>query len=58
MDVSQMSGPMQAIYLLLIYTAIGGCLYWFYNLLVTKKEDEAARLEALKEAKRAKRAKK
>ena len=46
---------MQAAYFIAILTALGGSLFWFYNLLVKTKEDEEAKRLALKEAKKAKR---
>jgi len=45
-----MSGPMQALYLLLIFGAVGGALYQFYKILVLDpeqlEEDKRKKLEA------------
>lgn len=57
-DVSQMSGPMQAIYLLMIYSALAFALYMFYIKLVQTKEEEEEKRLAKLEAKKAKKAKK
>jgi arginine exporter protein ArgO len=57
-DVSQMSAPMQAVYLLMIFTGLAFCLYMFYiKLIATKEEEEEKRLAKI-EAKKAKKAKK
>ena len=57
-DISQMSGPMQALYLMVMYSAIAGCMYWFYRYLVKGPEEEEALRQAKVDAKKAKRAKK
>jgi hypothetical protein len=54
MDVSSMSGPMQAVYMIVIFSALGFLLYMFYNKLVSKKEEEEVKRLAKIEAKRAK----
>jgi putative exporter of polyketide antibiotics len=58
LDISSLSGPMKALYLLLAYTAIGLLMYLFYIKLVSKKEEEEEKRLAKLEAKRVKREKK
>ena len=57
-DVSAMSGPVQALYLLAIMGGLGAALYWFYNLLVQKPELAEQERQKRLEAKKAKREKK
>lgn len=47
---------MQGFYMLAIFSAIGAAIFWFYNLLVRKKEVEEAEHQARIEAKRARKA--
>ena len=56
MDVSEMSGPMQAVYLVSIYAGLGFLLYMFYTKLVSKPEEEEEKRLAKIEAKKAKKA--
>jgi len=57
MDVAEMSGFQQAVYLIMIYAALGAAIFWFYRMLVKGPEDaEKARLARI-EAKRAKKVK-
>lgn len=53
-----MSGPMQAVYLFLIYSGMGFLFYMFYIKLVKTKEEEEEKRLAKIEAKRVKKAKK
>ena len=58
MDVSEMSGFSQAVYLIMIYIAMGVAFYWFYRMLVKGPEEaEKTRLARI-DAKKAKKDKK
>ena len=54
MDISQMSGPMQAFYLLAMFGGIFGLLYYFYLLLVKNPEDKEAEREKLRDERKKK----
>jgi hypothetical protein len=41
-DISTMSGTMQVVYMLVMYSAIGAAMYWFYKYLVKGPEEEEA----------------
>jgi hypothetical protein len=58
MDLSSMSGPMKAAYLMAIYSVLAGALWWFYRFLVAGPEAIEAEKKAKADAKRAKKAKK
>ena len=40
LNPDEMSGPMQGLYLLIIFGSIGGALYFFYKILVLDPEQE------------------
>ena len=56
-DVSNMSGPMQAIYLLGMLGGIGGLIYYFYWLLVEGPEQREAEKRKLRDEKKKKKSK-
>ena len=58
MDLNNMSGAMQAFYLAVIYGGIGGLMFFFYRYLVAAPEEEAGKIQAKIDAKKAKRANK
>lgn len=53
-----MSGPMQAVYILLIFTGFSFLIYMFYTKLIAAKEEEEVKRLAKLEAKKAKKGKK
>lgn len=57
-DVSSMSGPMKAVYLMGIYSAMAAAFYWFYRMLCKAPEEAEAAKQAKLDAKKAKKAKK
>lgn len=56
-DINSMSGPMQAFYLLFMFGAIFGALYFFYNLLVLGPEQKEAAKQRLRDEKKKKKTK-
>lgn len=56
-DISQMSGPMQAVYMIAAYAAIGAAMYFFYSKMIKGPEEVAAAELLVKQAKDAKKAK-
>jgi len=53
-----MSGPAQICYMLVMYSAIGAAMYWFYKYLVKGPEEEEALRLAKIDARREKKSKK
>jgi len=54
MDINQMSGPMQAFYLLAMFGGIFGLIYWFYLFLVKNPEDKEADKKRLRDERKKK----
>lgn len=56
-DITNMSGPMQAVYLTGMLAVIFGCIYYFYQLLVEGPEKREAEKKRLREEKKKKKSK-
>jgi len=56
-DINNMSGPMQAFYLMLMFGGIFGLLYYFYHLLVLGPEAVEEQKRKMREDKKKKKSK-